>query len=283
MDNQDFSAWSSGHPVIWSSPFAVKINMQTVKNESAIIPSFIEFSSGKRLAYHLSEGKSPGVVFFGGFRSDMTGAKALALEALCKADGRRFLRFDYSGHGQSSGDFTEGTIGEWKQDALDILDHIAPGENILVGSSMGGWIMLLAALARPDRVRGLVGIASAPDFTEMLLWGSATEAQKKQLRVEGLIHVPSCYGQEPYPISYRLIEEGRSHLLLNGDIPLTCPVRLLHGTGDEDVPYRVSEQLMQRLAATDVTLTLVKGGGHRLSEPAELAMIGGMVRGLQED
>ena len=262
------------------------MNTQTVKNESDISPSFIppsytDFPDGRRIAYHLTEGSVPGVVFLGGFNSDMNGSKALHLEAVCKAKGQRFLRFNYTGHGNSSGRFIEGTIGGWKRDAVDMLDTLAAGKNILVGSSMGGWIMLLAALERKENVSGLLGIASAPDFTENLLWETATEKQKVQFLEEGVIQVPNCYGGEPYPITYQLIQEGRKHLLLDGDIPLDMPVRLIHGTLDEDVPFVMSQRLMQRLTSTDVTLTLVKNAGHRLSEPSQLNMIANLLFSLQ--
>lgn len=242
--------------------------------------AFLELPGERRLAYALTEGALPGVVFLGGFKSDMTGAKALALEAFCRARGQRFLRFDYTGHGQSSGQFTDGTIGDWKRDAMDMIDHMAPGANILVGSSMGGWIMLLAALERKERIAGLVGIASAPDFTEALLWDVATDAQKKALREKGLTHADSCSGEEPYPITLKLIEEGRRHLLLHRDIALDMPVRLLHGTRDEDVPWRFSLNLAERLQSQDVIVTLVKDAGHRLSEPAHIALITSAVENL---
>lgn len=221
----------------------------------------------------MSEGRLPGVVFCGGFKSDMAGSKALTLEAWCQKRGQRFVRFDYTGHGQSSGRFEEGTIGAWKRDALTILDDIATGDNVLVGSSMGGWIMLLAALERKERVRGLVGIASAPDFTERLIWEEMHAEQRAEIEKNGVVYLPSCYGEEPYPITRRLIEEGRSHLLLQGSIDLPVPVRLLHGTKDEDVPWQVSHTLMERLTSPDAMLRLVKDAGHRLSGPDQLIML----------
>ncbi len=204
----------------------------------------------------------------------MMGSKALALEEYCASRGIRFVRFDYTGHGQSSGDFKGGTIGAWKQDALDIFDQVAPGDNIIVGSSMGGWIMLLVALARKSCVRGLVGIASAPDFTQELIWDQMKQTQRDEMEQNGLIHLPSCYGQEPYPITRHLIEEARNHLMLTREvIDLPVPVRLLHGTKDEDVPWQVSQRLMEKLTSPDAMLRLIKDAGHRLSEPDQLLML----------
>lgn len=242
--------------------------------------STIDLYGNRRIAYHLTEGALPGVVFFGGFKSDMTGSKATALEAFCKIQGWRFLRFDYTGHGQSSGDFRDGTIGAWTQDAIDMLDHVATGKNILVGSSMGAWIMLLVALQRKDKVAGLVGIASAPDFTERLVWEAFSDAQKKQMIEDGQVLIPDCYGAAPYPITKQLVEEGRKHLLLDTSITIDVPVRLIHGTKDEDVPWDFSVRLMNQLTSKDVALTLIKDGNHRLSEPQQLETMCNVVAGL---
>ncbi len=257
------------------------MNTHPVKEETEKTPDFVDFSSGKRLAYHLSEGKNPGIVFLGGFNSDMNGGKAIAMEARCKEEGRRFLRFNYSGHGSSSSHFEDGTIGQWKQDAIDMIDRLAPGPNILIGSSMGGWIMLLVALARPDTITGLVGIASAPDFTEELLWDTATPDQKKQLAETGRVEIAPCMpDQSPYPITMKLIEEGRNHLLLRNPIPLSMPMRLLHGIRDEDVPYSVSQRLLDTVTSTDARLTLVKNASHRFSEPEQIELIWQQVKSL---
>jgi pimeloyl-ACP methyl ester carboxylesterase len=234
--------------------------------------SFLEINQ-KRLAYCLTEGTSPGVVFLTGFKSDMTGSKAMALEAFCQKRGQRFLRFDYTGHGQSSGNFRDGTIGSWKQDALDVLDHLAEGKNIIVGSSMGAWIALLVALERKDKVTSLAGISSAPDFTERMIWNAIDDKHKKQLMEEGVIYAPSCYGEEPYPITRQLVEEGRKHLLLDGKIHVDVPVMLLHGMKDEDVPWQTSVKLMECLSSKDVGLELIKDGNHRLSEPKNLQLL----------
>jgi pimeloyl-ACP methyl ester carboxylesterase len=243
-------------------------------------PSFIECSGGRRLAFHLTEGRTPTVAFMGGFKSDMTGSKAMALEAFCREKGRRFLRFDYTGHGQSSGNFRDGTIGGWKQDALDMLDAKGGERIILAGSSMGAWLALLVALERKSRIAALAGIASAPDFTERLIWEKLDEKQKKELLDTGVFHAPSCYGEDPYPITRTLIEEGRNHLLLDRSIAVNVPVRLLHGTNDEDVPWQNSVLLSQRLSSPDVRLTLVKDGNHRLSEPEHLRLLCDTVESL---
>jgi len=225
---------------------------------------------GTTIAYHRLAGRGPGVVFFGGFGSDMTGAKALALEAFCKARGQAYLRFDYLGHGQSSGRFEEGTIGSWMADALAVFDACTEGPQVLVGSSMGGWIMLLVALARAERMAGLVGIAAAPDFTEDLIAAKLAPAEKTVLARDGVLEVANPYGDAPTRITQRLVEEGAAHLLLRGPIPVRCPVRLLHGMADADVPWETALHLLARLETKDATATLVKGGDHRLSEPADL-------------
>lgn len=250
------------------------MNPPTVKQETPAGPSFLARPGGPGLAYRLLPGALPGVVFLGGFRSDMTGSKATALKAHCAARGQRFLRFDYSGHGASGGDFMDLTISHWRRDALDIITHAAPGPNILVGSSMGGWIALLAALAAPQQVAGLLGIASAPDFTERLIWQAFSPAQKEQMEREGVVPIPNCYtDQAPYPITRALIEDGRTHMLLDKPVPLNMPVRLLHGTADADVPWQMSQSLLEKLQSPDAQLTLIKNGDHRLSSPAQLARI----------
>jgi len=235
-------------------------------------PSWLERPDGIRLAYHPSPGSGPGVVFLGGFMSDMTGTKATALEAFCQSVGRAFVRFDYRGHGRSGGRFVDGTIGAWRDDALAILDHVAKGPQVLVGSSMGGWLMLLAALARPQQVVGLVGIAPAPDFV-VRMWAEAPEDVKRELQETGQWQRPSQYSAEPYTITRNLLEEGRRHLLLDRPVPLSCPVRLLHGMRDPDVPWRLSLELAEKLASRDVAVTLVKDGDHRLSEPDDIARL----------
>ena len=243
-------------------------------------PCYLTLPDGARVAYRRVEGRSPSVVFFGGFSSDMTGSKATHLDAWCRATGQAFLRFDYQGHGASSGRFVDGTIGRWRDDALAVIQGLTEGPLILVGSSMRAWIMLLAAGALSTRVDALVGIAAAPDFTEELLWQRLPAEARAELARTGVIHVPSDYANEDCPISLGLIEEGRRHLLLGADIPLSCPVRLLHGLDDRDVPWEFSSRLVRALTSSDVTLELVKGGDHRLSQPSDLLRLSRVLREL---
>lgn len=214
----------------------------------------------------------PNLLFLPGFFSDMTGSKASFLAARCVADGRRLTRFDYSGHGQSSGKFIDGCIGDWLADAIAVVDTLTTGKLILVGSSMGGWIMLLLALARPERVAGLVGIAAAPDFTQDLVWELLTPTQKHEMQTNGVLYEPSEYGT-PLPYTYKLVEEGRKHLLLRGPIPITCPVRLIQGKLDNDVPWQTAEKLAVQLQSKDVHITYIEDGDHRLSRDADLEIL----------
>jgi len=237
------------------------------------MPDYLDTPEGRRLAYHRTEGQGPGVVFLGGFRSDMEGTKALALEDWARARGRAFLRFDYSGHGQSSGAFEEGSIGDWFADAAAAITALTDGRQVLVGSSMGGWLSLLCARAMPDRVAGLVTIAAAPDFTEDGMWAEFDEAQRRALTEAGRVELPSDYSDDPYVITRRLIEDGRQWLVLRQDLALPMPVRFLQGTADADVPVRVAMRLLDHARGEDLRLTLVKGADHRFSTPDCLALI----------
>lgn len=230
-------------------------------------------AGGVSIAYHRTPGKSPGVVFLGGFMSDMSGTKATTLEAFCRDRGQAFLRFDYRGHGASSGHFEDSTIGLWAEDALAAFDRLTDGPQVLVGSSMGGWIALLTALQRRERIAGLVGIAAAPDFTEDLLWAAFPPDKRERLAQDGVLHMPSEYGDKPYSITLRLIEDGRRRLLLRGPIDLDCPVRLLHGMRDPDVPWQRSLRLADKLTTNDVRVHLIKDGDHRLSREENLALL----------
>ena len=242
--------------------------------EDGLQPRYWAPRDGARIAYRRVGGQSPTVVFLGGFSSDMTGTKASYLDAWCRARGQAYLRFDYRGHGASSGRFVDGTIGAWRDDALAVIEGCTEGPLILVGSSMGAWIMLLVAGALSRSVDSLVGLAAAPDFTEELIWRRLPATSRAELTREGVIHVPSEYADEDCPISLALIEEGRDHLLLGTSIALECPVRLLHGLDDRDVPWESSLRLLQALTSSDATLELVKDGDHRLSKPADLARVG---------
>jgi len=233
-------------------------------------PAVVRRDDGAAIAYHRTPGASPGVVFLTGYKSDMTGQKAVALEGWCRERGRAFLRFDYFGHGASSGAFVDGTIGRWADDAVFVLDRLTEGPQILVGSSLGGWIMLLAALARPRRVAALLGIAAAPDFTEDLLPQALSPSERAVLERDGVVPVGSPYDPEPTPVTRLILEEGRRHLLLRAPIPLGCPVRLIHGLRDPDVPWRTSLRLADRLESDDVEILMVKAGDHRLSEAHDI-------------
>jgi pimeloyl-ACP methyl ester carboxylesterase len=219
-------------------------------------------------------------MFLPGFRSDMAGTKATFLDDFCAARDLAYVRFDYSGHGESSGRFEDGTIGCWAEDAIAIIDAAADGPLILVGSSMGGWIMLLAALARPDRIAGLVGVAPAPDFTEALIWHHLRDEERDRLARDGRLQMPSDYSEEPTIITRTLIEEGRRHLLLSAPIGIRRPVRLLHGMADPDVPHRLSLELAERIVSDDVRVVLIKDGDHRLSRAEDLALLGATIEEL---
>jgi pimeloyl-ACP methyl ester carboxylesterase len=220
------------------------------------------------LACRRREGRGPALLFLPGYMSDMEGGKATALDEWAARQGRAMLRFDYAGCGSSGGDFEAQTLAGWRDDALAMIDSL-DGPVLLVGSSMGGWLMLLAALARPEKVAGLVGIAAAPDFTD---WGF-TDAQKAAIRDQGRLAEPSPYGEQPYVTTRAFWESGEALKLLGAGIAIDCPVRLLHGTADEDVPSRISLELMERLRSSDVQTILVKDGDHRLSRDSDIALL----------
>jgi pimeloyl-ACP methyl ester carboxylesterase len=233
-------------------------------------PDILRREDGTSIAYYRTVGRTPGVVFLTGYMSDMTGQKAVRLEEFCRARGRAYLRFDYTGHGASSGAFTAGTIGGWANDAVLVLDRLTEGPQVLVGSSLGGWIMLLAACARPARIVGLLGVAAAPDFTEDLILPALGPSDREVLERDGVVPVYSPYDPEPTPVTKLILEEGRQHLVLREPIALDCPVRLIHGMRDADVPWRTALRLADRLRSEDIEIMLVKAGDHRLSEPRDL-------------
>ncbi|MCP4393901.1 MAG: alpha/beta hydrolase [Alphaproteobacteria bacterium] len=235
---------------------------------------FLPLPSGERIAYNHTKGnKQTGLMFIHGFLSDKEGGKALAIEDWCKVNDRSCVRFDCLGHGQSSGEFKDCTIGGWAENVLSVIDEVVEQDKkyVLVGSSMGGWLMLLAALARPERVAGLVGIAAAPDFTEDIVKNELSDEQLKEMEETGMTHLPNDYeGAPDYPITKKLIEEGRNNLLLQDVIDVHCPVRLLQGFDDASVPWKTAVKISQMLATDDVDVVLAKGGDHRLSRPVDI-------------
>ena len=240
---------------------------------------------GRRLAcrYTAPSGSDLTYVWLCGFKSDMTGTKVMRLEAWAKAAGHGFLAFDYSGHGESGGAFEDGTISRWREDALDVIDALTDGALVLVGSSMGGWMAMLLARARPERVAGMILLAPAPDFTEVLIWPRLPDDAKKQILEEGSWLRPAEYeGEEPYPITRTLIEDGRNNLVLDKKTALSVPVRILHGMADVDVPWQHGLAVAEAIEG-EVTLTLVKSGTHRLSRPADLLLIERTLDGLVKD
>ena len=237
------------------------------------MPQVFITPEGRRLAYHATLGALPGIVFLGGFRSDMTGTKAIYLEEWARAQGRAFVRFDYSGHGQSSGEFTDGSIGDWAAGAKAVLTQLTEGPQVLVGSSMGGWIALLLARSLPDKVSALVGIAAAPDFTEDSMWPHLTPAQQAEVLTKGQVALPNAYDDTPYILTRRLFDDGREQLVLRSPLRLPFPVRLLQGDLDEAVATEVPLRLMAHCDCPDMRLTLVKGADHRFSTPECLDLI----------
>jgi pimeloyl-ACP methyl ester carboxylesterase len=233
---------------------------------------FLARPDGEKLAWRRVDGAGPTVVWLGGYRSDMAGTKAEALAAWAQAQGRAYLRFDYFGHGESSGDFRQGTITRWRQDALAVLDELISDEVVLVGSSMGGWLACLAALAHPARVRGMVLIAPAADFTSRLMEPSLDAAARAALETDGVWLRPSDYG-DPDPVTRLLLEDGARWSILPDPVPIEVPVRILQGGEDPDVPWTHSLELAQALKSQDLVFSLIKDGDHRLSRPQDIARL----------
>ncbi len=260
-------------------------------SSAAAVLSFIDVAgpgASRRIAVRKRPGASPGVFWLGGFNSDMKGTKAQALDEWAAEQGRACVRFDYSGHGESGGAFADGTIGQWHEESVAVFDAFCDGPQVVVGSSMGGWMALLLARALAKRrdavsrtpLAGLVLIAPAPDFTEDLMWKGFSQEIRDEIMTRGVWHRPSEYGDEAYPITRALIEEGRNHLLLGGTIDVGCPVRILQGAQDPDVPWRHAFALTHCLPSDDVVLTLVQDGDHRLSRPQDIARMLGAVSEL---
>jgi pimeloyl-ACP methyl ester carboxylesterase len=252
----------------------------TASEDTVTAPAFIEVGTGddtRRIAVRARAGKAPGLFWLGGFNSDMKGTKAVALDAWAAERGRACVRFDYSGHGESGGRFIDGTIGRWLADSVAVFSQFCHGPQVVVGSSMGGWMALLLArelLRQPGAatLAGMVLIAPAPDFTEELMWKGFSPEARRDIEEKGVWLRPSDYG-EPYPITKALIEEGRNHLLLGSAINIGCPVRILQGAQDPDVPWQHAFALAHRLPADDVVLTMIQDGDHRLSRPQDIARI----------
>lgn len=252
---------------------------------SEAVPGSIDVGEGtsaRRIAVRSRPGQGPGLLWLGGFKSDMQGSKALALDGWARDHGRAMVRFDYSGHGESGGDFADGTIGRWLQESVAVFERFCAGPQVLIGSSMGGWMALLLAREIKKRqekqakasLAGLVLIAPAPDFTEELMWKNFSSAVKQEIETKGVWMRPSDYVDgSPYPITRNLIEEGRNHLVLGSAIDLGCPVRILQGAQDPDVPWQHAFALTHRLPADDVVLTMIQDGDHRLSRPQDIARI----------
>jgi pimeloyl-ACP methyl ester carboxylesterase len=236
----------------------------------------IDRGDGIHLAYEITQGRSPTLVFLPGFMSDMTGDKATMLAAFATERGHGCLRLDYSGHGASQGRFEDGTIGSWAQDARFLIDRLTQGPIILVGSSMGGWIALLVALARPERLQALIGVAAAPDFTEDLMWPGLPEPARQTIMRDGLIRIPSAYGSTQI-ITRALIEDGRRHLVLRAPIPLKIPIRLLHGQQDTAVPWQTALRIAEQVQSADAEIHLIKDAAHRISRPNDLAALRSLV------
>lgn len=236
------------------------------------VTQFFDTPQGRRIAYHQSGDTGPTVVFLGGLKSDMEGTKAVHLEAWAQARGQKFLRFDYSGHGESSGTFEDGCIGDWHEDTIAAITALTEGPLIVVGSSMGGWQALLLAKAMPERIAGMVTVAAAPDFTEDSYWAGFTTEQKAQLEAEGQVALPSDY-MEPYIITKRMIEDGRKRLVLRAPLVLPFSVRFLQGTEDTAVDSSVAYRLLDHAEGDDMQLLMVKGKDHRFSDLVCLKLI----------
>jgi pimeloyl-ACP methyl ester carboxylesterase len=253
----------------------IRLTSLTIESESPASKRTIAVRARQGKSFNASDNKSPGLFWLGGFKADMKGTKATALDAWAESQGRACLRFDYSGHGESDGDFRDGTIARWLEESVAVYSRFARGPQVVIGSSMGGWLALLLARALRQRkdaapFAGMVLIAPAVDFTEELMWKQFSGAIRREIEDTGVWLRPSEYSEQPYPITRNLIEDGRKHLLLGGLIETGCPVHILQGVQDPDVPWRHAVELVSRFARDDVVLTLIKDGDHRLSRPEDI-------------
>ena len=252
------------------------VSVEAFMSEARLTSLTVGFSPPARaIAVRTREGNTPGLFWLGGFKSDMKGTKAEALDRWAENEGRACVRFDYSGHGESNGEFSDGTISRWLEESLAVYVHFAQGPQVVIGSSMGGWLALLLAriLAKQKSaapIAGMVLIAPAVDFTEELMWKQFPDATKREIEHDGVWQRPSAYGEEPHPITRGLIEDGRKHLLLGGMVETRCPVHILQGVQDPDVPWKHAVELVSRFSRDDVVLTLIKDGDHRLSRPEDI-------------
>jgi pimeloyl-ACP methyl ester carboxylesterase len=279
-------------PRTWLADKATDKSIESMTNSALNDqePAFIEVGSGdgqRKIAVRARAGAAPGLIWLGGFNSDMKGTKALALDAWAAERGRACVLFDYSGHGESGGAFVDGTIGRWLEESVAVFEQFCRGPQVVIGSSMGGWMALLlareisrrettpaASQASLASLAGLVLIAPAPDFTEQLMWNQFTPEIQQEIQTKGVWMRPSAYGDgAPYPITRALIEDGRNHLLLGSAIEVGCPVRILQGAQDPDVPWQHAFALAHRLPTEDVVLTMIQDGDHRLSRPQDIARI----------
>jgi len=243
-----------------------------------------KLSGGEEIAYHKiksKSGKQPGIIYLAGYGSDMRGEKPCAIEKFCVDHDYDYVRFEYLGIGDSSGNFEDFAIYDWLENSLDVLDHLTDGPQVLVGSSMGGWLMLQVALRRKDRIAGLVAIAPAPDFTENLMWSQFSDDHKEQLQNQGRINLKHLSGED-YFVTMKMIEDGRKLLVMNDVIDIKVPVSIIHGMKDMDVPYQLSMSLVDKLQSMDVDLHLIKGAMHRFSEPADLIFLIGVISAMMQ-
>lgn len=246
-------------------------------------PAIHNIAETEHIAYRRFSGDGPNIIFLPGHGSDMEGSKALFLEKWAQTHGQAFLRFDYRGHGHSSGSMDNTNISDWTDDVITVIDELSEGPQVLVGSSLGGWLMLNAALLRPERIVGLVGIAAAPDFTEDLIWAKLTEDQRRQMQSEGKIVLPNPYADENVVYPYHLVENGRDHLRLRDDLNIYQPIRLLHGMQDCEVPWQTAIRIAECATSSDVRIHFIKDAGHRFSEPPHLTLLTRVVSALIND